>query len=60
VLALTAYLPAALEHTTGLVLAQSDVGEKTNEITRSQPLLDTVADFLWFRDEGEPLSIHRS
>jgi WD40 repeat protein len=58
VLALTAYLPAALEHTTGLVLAQLDVGEKTSEITRFQPLLDTVADFLWFRDEGEPLSIH--
>ncbi|MFF9772308.1 transposase [Streptomyces sp. NPDC013978] len=29
---------------TGLVLAQLDVGEKTNEITYFQPLLDTVAD----------------
>jgi predicted transposase YbfD/YdcC len=34
---------AALEHATGLVLAQLDVREKTNEITCFQPLLDTVA-----------------
>lgn len=27
-----------------LVLAQMDVGEKTNEITRCRPLLDTLAD----------------
>ncbi|MEH0628462.1 transposase family protein [Streptomyces stelliscabiei] len=33
------HLLAALEHTTGLVLAQLDVGEKTNEITCFQPLL---------------------
>ncbi|MDX2548886.1 ISAs1 family transposase [Streptomyces sp. WI04-05B] len=38
------HLLAALEHTTGLVLAQLDVGEKTNEITCFQPLLDTVGD----------------
>ncbi|WAU78386.1 ISAs1 family transposase (plasmid) [Streptomyces sp. Qhu-G9] len=38
------HLLAALEHTTGLVLAQLDVGEKTNEITCFKPLLDTVAD----------------
>jgi predicted transposase YbfD/YdcC len=38
------HLLAALEHTTGLVLAQLDVGQKTNEITCFQPLLDTVAD----------------
>jgi predicted transposase YbfD/YdcC len=38
------HLLAALEHTTGLVLAQLDVGEKTNEITRFEPLLDAVAD----------------
>ncbi|MFD4949803.1 ISAs1 family transposase [Streptomyces sp. NPDC058409] len=38
------HLLAALEHTTNLVLAQLDVGEKTNEITCFQPLLDTVAD----------------
>ncbi|MEU2426748.1 ISAs1 family transposase [Streptomyces sp. NPDC007851] len=38
------HLLAAVEHTTGLVLAQLDVGEKTGEITRFQPLLDTVAD----------------
>ncbi len=38
------HLLAALEHTTGLVLAQLDVGEKTNEITCFEPLLDTVAD----------------
>ncbi|MFD9636091.1 ISAs1 family transposase [Streptomyces violascens] len=37
-------LLAALEHTTGLVLAQLDVGEKTNEVTCFQPLLDAVAD----------------
>jgi alkylation response protein AidB-like acyl-CoA dehydrogenase len=38
------HLLAALDHTTGLVLAQMDVGDKTNEITCFQPLLDTVAD----------------
>ncbi|MFJ8057656.1 ISAs1 family transposase [Streptomyces sp. NPDC096142] len=38
------HLLTALEHTTGLVLAQLDVGGKTNEITCFQPLLDTVAD----------------
>ncbi|MDX2908585.1 ISAs1 family transposase [Streptomyces griseiscabiei] len=38
------HLHAALDHTTDLVLAQLDVGEKTNEITCFQPLLDTVAD----------------
>ncbi|WP_318036815.1 ISAs1 family transposase [Streptomyces caniscabiei] len=38
------HLLAALEHATGVVLAQLDVGEKTNEITCFQPLLDTVAD----------------
>lgn len=38
------HLLAALEHTTGLVLAQLDIGEKTNEITCFKPLLDTVAD----------------
>ncbi|MCX4769567.1 ISAs1 family transposase [Streptomyces sp. NBC_01285] len=38
------HLLAALEHTTGLVLAQLDVGEKTNEIICFQPLLNTVAE----------------
>ncbi|GAA2952303.1 ISAs1 family transposase [Streptomyces erythrogriseus] len=38
------HLLAAVEHTTGLVLAQLDVGEKTGETTRFQPLLDSVAD----------------
>ncbi|MFE1522323.1 ISAs1 family transposase [[Kitasatospora] papulosa] len=38
------HLLAALDHATGLVMAQLDVGEKTNEITCFQPLLDTVAD----------------
>jgi predicted transposase YbfD/YdcC len=37
------HLLAALEHTTGLVLAQLDVGEKTNEITCFKPLLETMA-----------------
>ena len=39
------HLLAALDRTSGLVLAQLDVGEKTNEIACFQPLLDTVADF---------------
>ncbi|WP_327406141.1 ISAs1 family transposase [Streptomyces sp. NBC_01288] len=38
------HLLAALEHATGLVLAQLDDSEKTNEITCFQPLPDTVAD----------------
>ncbi|WP_329449168.1 ISAs1 family transposase (plasmid) [Streptomyces sp. NBC_01426] len=37
------HLLAALDHTASTVLAQLDVGEKTNEITCFQPLLDTVA-----------------
>ncbi|MEU8545380.1 ISAs1 family transposase, partial [Streptomyces sp. NPDC048717] len=36
------HLLAACDHVTGLVLAQMDVGEKTNEITCFQPLLDTL------------------
>ncbi|MFG2236836.1 ISAs1 family transposase, partial [Streptomyces sp. NPDC048723] len=35
---------AALDHTSRLVLAQLDVGDKTNEITCFQPLLDNLAD----------------
>ncbi|MDW6064590.1 ISAs1 family transposase [Streptomyces sp. FXJ1.4098] len=38
------HLLAALDHITGLVLAQLDVQEKTNEIICFQPLLDAVAD----------------
>lgn len=38
------HLLAAVEHNTGLVLAQLDVGEKTGETTCFQPLLDTVVD----------------
>ncbi|MGW3932370.1 ISAs1 family transposase [Streptomyces microflavus] len=38
------HLLSALEHMSGLVLAQLDVGEKTGETTCFQPLLDTVAD----------------
>lgn len=37
-------LLAALEHTSGLVLSQLDVGEKTGETTCFQPLLDAVAE----------------
>ncbi|MFF9015069.1 ISAs1 family transposase [Streptomyces sp. NPDC014870] len=37
------HLLAALDHTGSTVLAQLDVGEKTNEITCFQPLLDTIA-----------------
>lgn len=36
------HLPAACDHAGGLVLAQLDVGEKTNEITCFQPLLNTL------------------
>ncbi|MFF4796665.1 ISAs1 family transposase [Streptomyces sp. NPDC001276] len=35
---------AACDHVNALVLAQMDVGEKTNEITRFRPLLDTLED----------------
>ncbi|MFF8530770.1 ISAs1 family transposase [Streptomyces sp. NPDC015532] len=38
------HLLAACDHVSGLVLAQMDVGEKTNEITRFRPLLDTLPD----------------
>lgn len=38
------HLLAAIDHTAGLVLAQLDVGEKTNEITCFTPLLDHIAD----------------
>ena len=34
------HLLAALDHRAGTVLAQLDVGEKTNEVTCFQPLLD--------------------
>jgi predicted transposase YbfD/YdcC len=35
-------LLAAMDHTTGAVLAQADVNNTTNEITRFQPLLDRL------------------
>jgi hypothetical protein len=38
------HLLAALDHVGGLVLAQPDIGEKTNEVTRFQPLLESIAD----------------
>lgn len=38
------HLLAACDHVGGLVLAQMDVGEKANEITRFRPLLDTLPD----------------
>nr|WP_260696021.1 ISAs1 family transposase [Streptomyces sp. IB201691-2A2] len=38
------HLLAALDHTTGLVLARLDVGEKTGETTCFKPLLDTLTD----------------
>lgn len=38
------HLLAACGHVNALVLAQTDVGEKTNEITRFRPLLDTLED----------------
>lgn len=38
------HLLAALDHASRLVLAQQDVGEKTNEVTCFQPLLKTLTD----------------
>ncbi|WP_369254784.1 transposase family protein [Streptomyces sp. R35] len=38
------HLLAACDHLSRLVLAQLDVGEKTNETTCFQPLLETLAD----------------
>ncbi|MEE4582996.1 MULTISPECIES: ISAs1 family transposase [Streptomyces violaceusniger group] len=38
------HLRVACDHGNALVLAQMDVGEKTNEITRFRPLLDTLED----------------
>lgn len=38
------HLMAALDHDTGMVLGQVDVGIKTNEITMFEPLLDTIKD----------------
>ncbi|WP_316248181.1 hypothetical protein [Streptomyces sp. TRM49041] len=48
------HLFAALEHATGLVLAQLDVGEKTNEITCFQPMVTSVSTPRFYeRDEIE-------
>ena len=38
------HLLAAVDHASGLVLAQLDVGEKTGEITCFKPLLETIKD----------------
>ncbi|WP_406840462.1 hypothetical protein ACICHK_37640 [Streptomyces sp. AHU1] len=38
------HLMAAYDHVNALVLAQMDVGEKTDETTRFRPLLDALAD----------------
>lgn len=40
----TIHALAVCDHLSGLVLAPLDVGEKTNEITCFQPLLETLAD----------------
>jgi hypothetical protein len=53
------HLLAALDHTTGLVLAQLDVQEKTNEITCFQPLLETVADLAWVVVTSEAMHTRR-
>ncbi|MEU6655125.1 ISAs1 family transposase [Streptomyces sp. NPDC046900] len=53
------HLLAALDHTTGLVLAQLDVGEKTNEITCFQPLLDTIADLAGVVVTGDAMHTQR-
>ncbi|MFE7813007.1 hypothetical protein ACFU5P_13765, partial [Streptomyces sp. NPDC057433] len=38
------HLPTACDHTSALVPAQMDAGEKTNGTTRFQPLPDTLED----------------
>ncbi len=38
------HLMAALDHTTGTVIGQVDVGVKTNEITRFDSLLEILGD----------------
>jgi hypothetical protein len=48
------YLLAACDHLSGLVLAQLDVGEKTNEITCFQPLLETLADLAGTATDSAP------
>jgi hypothetical protein len=55
----THHLLAALDHTTGLVLAQLDVREKTNEITCFQPLLDTLDDLTGVVVTSDALCRHR-
>jgi hypothetical protein len=54
------HLLAAMDHTTGAVLAQADVDGKTNEIARFQPLLDGVkhAAYLLLVKANQP-SLHR-
>nr|WP_225847589.1 ISAs1 family transposase [Streptomyces sp. HPF1205] len=53
------HLLAAVEHTTGPVPAQLDVGEKTAEPTRFQPLLETVADLAGTVVTSDALHTHR-
>ncbi|MEU1601582.1 hypothetical protein ABZ468_55405 [Streptomyces sp. NPDC005708] len=53
------HLLAAVEHNTGLVLAQLDIGEKTGETTCFQPLLDTVADLAGVVVTGDALCRRR-
>ncbi|MFI2347512.1 ISAs1 family transposase [Streptomyces sp. NPDC019443] len=53
------HLLAALDHTTGLVLAQLDVQETTNEITCFQPLLQAVADLADVVVTSDPMHTQR-
>ncbi|WP_254712218.1 ISAs1 family transposase [Streptomyces sp. TRM64462] len=53
------HLLAALDHTTGLVLAQLDVREKTNEITCFQPPLERVADLTGTVVTSDPMHTQR-
>ncbi|MDQ0578286.1 ISAs1 family transposase [Streptomyces rishiriensis] len=53
------HLLAALEHTSGLVVAQLDVSEETGETTCFQPLLDTVADLAGTVVTSDPLHTQR-
>ncbi|MFE7569823.1 transposase [Streptomyces sp. NPDC057539] len=49
------HILAACDHVSGLVLAQMDVGEKTNEITRFHPLLGTLPNLVGTVVTGDAL-----
>ncbi|MFF7595429.1 ISAs1 family transposase [Streptomyces mirabilis] len=53
------HLLAVCVHLAGLVLAQLDVGEKTNQITCFQPLLETLADLAGVVVTSDAMHIQR-